>query len=407
MSEQAAVEVHGVSKRFRVYHDRNQSIKATVLKGGRAKYEEFWALDDVSFEVPEGVTFGLLGRNGSGKSTLLKCIAGILQPDAGSIVTRGRMAAMLEVGSGFHPELSGRENIYLNGAILGMNDREIDRKLESIIDFAGVERFIDHPVKNYSSGMYVRLGFAVAIHTEPELLLVDEVLAVGDNDFQTKCLTKFDELKAQGKTVVVVSHSMGMMRTFCDQAVWLEQGAVQAIGPAAEIVDRYAGSSAVTTSEVEGGGRHSGTGEAVFTSIEVLDATGQPRVDVSPDEPLRIRLHYRAHERIEAPRFTCTVASLKQLRMMRVDGGDRNWIPTALEPGFGSVDLEVPSLPLSSGTYRIHAELRRMGDDTPIDQLLDSVQLSVRRGEAWSAGGLVYIPAEFEAFTTGRSDPTD
>ncbi len=221
-----AVEVRDVSKTFRVYHDRNQSIKATVLKGGRAKYEEFWALRDVSLDIPEGVTFGLLGLNGSGKSTLLKCIAGILQPNAGAITTRGRMAAMLEVGSGFHPELSGRENIYLNGAILGMSDREIDRKLDSIVEFSGIERFLDHPVKNYSSGMYVRLGFAVAIHTEPDLMLVDEVLAVGDKAFKRKCYEAIERMLANHRTMVLVSHNESDLRRFCNRGLYIKGGSL-------------------------------------------------------------------------------------------------------------------------------------------------------------------------------------
>ena len=207
-----AVQVRGVSKSFRVYHDRNQSLKATILRRKRATFEEFWALKDVSLDIPEGKTFGLMGHNGSGKSTLLKCIAKILQPNEGSITSRGRMAAMLEVGSGFHPELSGRDNVYLNGSILGMSRNEIDRKFDTIVDFAGVGEFIDQPVKNYSSGMYVRLGFSVAIHVEPDILLVDEILAVGDMQFQEKCREKFAEFKDQGRTVIVVSHGVGEMR---------------------------------------------------------------------------------------------------------------------------------------------------------------------------------------------------
>ena len=211
-----AITINDVSKRFRVYKDRNQSLKGTFLKGRRAHYEDFWALQDITFDIPAGKTFGLMGHNGSGKSTLLKCIAKILTPDTGSISATGRMAAMLEVGSGFHPELSGRENIYLNGAILGMSPKEIDSKLDAIIDFSGVERFIDQPVKNYSSGMYVRLGFSVSIHVEPDILLVDEVLAVGDLEFQNKCMEKFAQLKQDGRTVVVVSHGLEQMRSFCD-----------------------------------------------------------------------------------------------------------------------------------------------------------------------------------------------
>ena len=183
-------------------------LKATVMRGGRARYEEFWALGDVSFEVAEGTTFGLIGHNGSGKSTLLKCLARILEPDQGTIRIDGQMSALLELGAGFHPELSGRENVYLNGSILGLSKRQIDRRFDDIVGFAGLERFIDTPVKNYSSGMYVRLGFSVAINVDPDMLLVDEVLAVGDEEFQRKCLERFAELRDAGKTIVVVTHSL-------------------------------------------------------------------------------------------------------------------------------------------------------------------------------------------------------
>ncbi|GAA3597398.1 ABC transporter ATP-binding protein [Agrococcus terreus] len=399
-----AVEVRNVSKTFRVYHDRNQSIKATVLKGGRAKYEEFWALRDVSLEVPKGLTFGLLGLNGSGKSTLLKCIAGILQPNEGSITTRGRMAAMLEVGSGFHPELSGRENVYLNGAILGMSDREIDRKLDSIIDFAGVERFIDHPVKNYSSGMYVRLGFSVAIHTQPELMLVDEVLAVGDKDFQAKCLSKFDELKEEGKTVVVVSHSMGTMRTFCDRAAWLQEGELQSVGTAAEVVDQYAGSGEPVI-ELPGGGKRRGSGEAIFTRIQVLGADGLPRDEFAPDEPVRLRLDFEAKERINRPVFSASVVNAHQLNMFRINGIDRKWIPDVLEPGFGSLEIEVSSLPFASGDYHVNAELREQGSPVPADDLREACPIKLRRGDQWTARSLVYVPSAFDGLKMGLSAP--
>ena len=185
-----AVRVNEVSKRFRLYHERNQSLKSAILRGRTSKHEDFWALKDISFNVIEGQTHGLIGSNGSGKSTLLKCLAKIYWPTSGTIEYRGRMASLLEVGSGFHLELSGRENIYLNGSILGMSKKEIDSKFEEIVDFSGVERFLDQPVKNYSSGMYVRLGFSIAINVDPDILVVDEVLSVGDEEFQRKSFQK-------------------------------------------------------------------------------------------------------------------------------------------------------------------------------------------------------------------------
>lgn len=234
-----AVSVDHVSKKFRLYHERNQSLKSAIMRGRRSVHEDFWALNDVSFDVPEGSTFALIGSNGSGKSTLLKCLSKIYFPDSGEIRANGKVAALLEVGSGFHPELSGRENIYLNGSILGMSKRTIEEKFDEIVDFSGVREFIDQPVKNYSSGMYVRLGFSVAINVDPDILVVDEVLAVGDAEFQAKCRNKFTEFREAGKTVILVSHSMETVLDMCDEAAWLAHGSLRSIGPAHEVVNQY------------------------------------------------------------------------------------------------------------------------------------------------------------------------
>lgn len=234
-----AVSVDSVSKRFRLYKERNQSLKSAIMRGRVSVHHDFWALQNVSFEVPTGSTFGLIGSNGSGKSTLLKCLARIYRPTMGEITAQGRVAALLEVGSGFHPELSGRENIYLNGSILGMSKKEVTRKLDEIIDFSGVEAFIDQPVKNYSSGMYVRLGFAVAINVDPDVLIVDEVLAVGDAEFQEKCRQRFAQFREAGKTVVLVTHAMDTVAEMCDQAAWLHHGHLQTVGPADTTIKAY------------------------------------------------------------------------------------------------------------------------------------------------------------------------
>ncbi|MEL4319022.1 ABC transporter ATP-binding protein [Leifsonia sp. YIM 134122] len=237
MSE--AVVIDDVSKSFRMYKERNQSLKSAIMRGRISSHTDFWALRNVSLEIPHGSTFGLIGDNGSGKSTLLKCVAKILHPETGTITTDGRLAALLEVGSGFHPELSGRENVFLNGSILGMSKKEITQRFDEIVDFSGVEEFIDQPVKNYSSGMYVRLGFSVAINVDPDVLLVDEVLAVGDEAFQAKCRQKFADFKKQGKTVVVVSHSMGTMQQMCDKLAWLHHGDLKAVGDAPDVIAKY------------------------------------------------------------------------------------------------------------------------------------------------------------------------
>ena len=234
-----AVHVDHVSKSFRMYQERNQTIKSAVMRRRTSVHEDFWALKDITFDVPAGSSFGLIGSNGSGKSTLLKCLAKIYTPNKGTISHRGRLAAMLEVGSGFHHELSGRENVFLNGSILGMTKKEITRKFDEIVDFSGVEEFIDQPVKNYSSGMYVRLGFAVAINVDPDVLVVDEVLAVGDAEFQAKCHQKFRDFKKAGKTVILVTHDMGTVQSMCDHAAWLNKGDLVTAGEAAPTIAAY------------------------------------------------------------------------------------------------------------------------------------------------------------------------
>ena len=237
---EAAVVVDNVSKKFRLYKERDKTLMSALKRGRPRASEDFWALEDISFEVPAGSTFGLIGRNGSGKSTLLKCLARILHPDRGQITMNGRSASLLEVGSGFHPELSGRENVYLNGSILGMSRKDIAKKFDDIVEFSGVKKFIDQPVKNYSSGMYVRLGFSVAIHVEPDILVVDEVLSVGDAAFQAKCKQKFIDFKEAGRTVILVTHSQAQIKSMCDQAAWIHDGSLQQVGEAKTVVQAYA-----------------------------------------------------------------------------------------------------------------------------------------------------------------------
>ncbi len=271
---QPVVVVDHVSKKYRLYRERNASIKAAVMRGGRAKVDVFWALEDVSFEVFEGSTTGLIGENGSGKSTMLKCLAKILRPDKGSVTTTGKMSALLELGAGFHPELSGRENVFLNGAILGLKQKELLARFDDIVDFAGIGQFIDEPVKNYSSGMYVRLGFSVAINVQPDILLVDEVLAVGDEAFQRKCLERFAQLKNDGKTVIIVSHSMQSVVNMCDHAIWFKKGNKMADGDPREVVEAYTGSLFLSEHRPTETGDRWGSGEARIERDELIDKFG-------------------------------------------------------------------------------------------------------------------------------------
>jgi len=288
-----AIAVDQLWKSFRLYHEKNQFLKAALLRGRRARYEQFWALSDVSFEVAEGSTLGIIGSNGSGKSTLLKCMTGILSPEKGSVAVRGHVAALLELGAGFHPELSGRENIYLNGAILGMSRRELDAKYDAIVDFSGLEKFIDTPVKNFSSGMTVRLGFAIAINVEPEILIIDEVLAVGDAGFQQKCLGRLGEVAAGGRTVLFVSHNMQAVTRLCNRGILMSRGSVIATGPVDEVVQHY-----MTDGQHSPAERHwepaeaPGNNIARVVSTRVIDSDRQTCQTADISRPIGIEIVY-------------------------------------------------------------------------------------------------------------------
>ena len=234
-----AVSIKSVSKKYKIRHEKIPSLKQTILKLKRATYEEFLALDNVSFSVKHGETCGLIGPNGSGKSTLLKLMAKIIQPTSGEIIVNGPLSALLELGAGFHPDLTGRENIYINAAILGMKKRNVDKKLNDIIEFSGLERFIDTPVKNYSSGMYMRLGFSVAINVNPDILLVDEVLAVGDQAFQAKCYKVIYDFMKSGKTIIIVSHDLETISDLCSKVIFMKDGKLIDMGKPLDIVAKY------------------------------------------------------------------------------------------------------------------------------------------------------------------------
>ncbi|MEW8959497.1 MAG: ABC transporter ATP-binding protein [Moorella sp. (in: firmicutes)] len=238
-AKEVAIEVKDVWKKFRLYHDKAYSLKERVLFWGRSRAEDFWALKGINLSVAKGSTVGLIGRNGSGKSTLLKIISRILYPTRGEVKVNGRVSTLLELGAGFHPDFTGRENIFLNASILGLSRREIKERLNDIISFAELGDFIDNPVRNYSSGMYMRLGFAVAVHVDPEILLIDEVLAVGDLAFQEKCLARIKELQRNGTTIIFVTHSPKQVEELCDLAVWLDRGEVRMQGPAREVIVAY------------------------------------------------------------------------------------------------------------------------------------------------------------------------
>lgn len=400
-----AVEIQDVHKSFKIYHERNNTLKAAIMRGRRSVSEDFHALKGVTFDIPKGSTFALVGDNGSGKSTLLKCIAKILVPNSGSITRHGRIAAMLEVGSGFHPELSGRDNIYLNGSILGMTKAEIDAKYDEILAFSGVEDFIDQPVKNYSSGMYVRLGFSVAIHTEPDILLVDEVLAVGDAAFQDKCAKKFVELKNQGCTVVVVSHSVPQLKAMADQAAWLSHGELQEVGPAIDVLDRYSDSTRSFTAVNESGQTRWGTGEAHVEGVEILDAAGRHVTEAVPTgTELVFRLHYNAHERITKPVFGFSMTANDGAYLWANNSRDLQFPVDHIESR-GTVDLRIPMLALQPGTFTIDASIVNTTTEHVYDYVRDINGFAVRSGIPFESGGYMILDGRWSMPGRPERDP--
>ncbi len=362
MSE-LAIRVDGLSKQYRIGigPDRSANLQEALLRaitgpvrrlrdGKRSNQEEvLWALRDVSFDLRQGEVLGVIGRNGAGKSTLLKILSRITGPTSGEVEVRGRLASLLEVGTGFHPELTGRENIFLNGAMLGMRRREISQKFDAIVDFSGVERFLETPVKRYSSGMYMRLAFAVAAHLEPEVLVVDEVLAVGDLSFQKKCLGKMGEVARAGRTVLFVSHQMNAVRRLCHRCLWLEQGQVRMLGDTAHVVSFYE-AAATATSDSADGTRNGGP--ARFLRWEIRGA--------DPDEPNVLRRDGNTelvlHVQVNRPiRF-----GEHGIALFNGDG-QLMWANAArnlhLEPGHHEICHAVPYLPLRPGSYSLQVSI--------------------------------------------------
>ncbi len=398
---QPAVVAEGVSKRFRLYHERNQSLKAALMRRRRAVVEEFWALRDVSFEVPVGKSFGIIGENGSGKSTLLKCLTRILRPDAGRIEVDGKVSALLELGAGFHPELSGRENVFLNGSILGLSQKEVSRKFDDIVEFAGLGQFIDQPVKNYSSGMYVRLGFSVAINVDPDVLLVDEVLAVGDEGFQRKCNEKFADLKAKGKTIVLVSHSMIAVHNLCEQVVWLEHGRVKMNDSARHVVDEYMGTVQVDRKADGEVGSRWGSGEGRIEQLELLGPGGRAVSRLHTGQPLTVRFHYELAEPIDKPVFGLAIHTLDGTHVTGPNTRDADCVPDRLE-GKGTVDFAVDHLMLLPGTYDVSASLFDYGILHAYDVRHRALRFDVDPGEPHETYGVVSLGGRWHVPSVAR-----
>jgi lipopolysaccharide transport system ATP-binding protein len=401
-----AVRVVGVSKKFTLHTEKRNSVKERLVRGRARTDGDFWALSDVSFDVPRGTTFGLIGHNGSGKSTMLKLLAGVHRPTSGSVITDGRVSALLELGAGFHGELTGRENVHLNGSILGLSRRQIDQSMEKIIDFADIGEFIDAPVKVYSSGMYVRLGFSIAVTVDPEILIVDEIIAVGDEEFQRKCFDYMFELRKRGTTIVLVTHSMGLVQDMCDKAVWLDHGRVQRIGDSREVVQGYLdsvnskeASAKPEPSEVTGSHARLGSGEVRIESVEYLDGSGKVSQVLLCGDPATFRIHYRASERVEEVMFGLGFLDEAGINVAGPNSGSGP-APVANILGRGVVEFHVPKLALQPGAYEVSAAAVNRGHT--FDYVDRGYELRVR-GNSTAEPGLTRM---FGRWTAGTATQT-
>jgi ABC-type polysaccharide/polyol phosphate transport system ATPase subunit len=399
----STIELEHVTKIYRRYGGRHfATLKSALLQRSILRdlrpSETFPALQDVSFAVPQGSTFGVVGRNGSGKSTALKLVAGITKPTSGRVSVQGRLSALIELGAGFHPEISGRENIFINGIMLGLSKREVQRRFDEIVEFAELKEFIDAPVKNYSSGMYMRLGFAVAIHVDPDILLVDEVLAVGDEGFTHKCLDKFAEFKRRNKTILLVTHSLGLVERFCDEAVWLDAGRKRAEGDPKRVIGAYvtdverqeemflASSDAKAAEALRGGsagdsqladagaaaadmfqageGRW-GSGGVEITNVAFLNGDGQPTHVFHSGEALTLRLKVHAEREVTDFVFGISIFNAEGVCVYGTNTDIEEHESASLN-GAADVALVIDAIDLVEGTYKMDVAVHKR-DGAPYD----------------------------------------
>ncbi|EYR64777.1 sugar ABC transporter [Actinotalea ferrariae CF5-4] len=385
-SPTSIVRIEDVSKRFVLHKDK--SLKERVLNVGRSRrhVDDFWALRDINAEIHAGTTVGLIGANGSGKSTLLKVIGAIIQPTTGSVLRRGRLAALLELGAGFHQDLTGRENVYLNAALLGMSRAETDRHFDAIVDFSGIEEFIDTQVKFYSSGMYVRLAFSVAVHVDPDLLLVDEVLAVGDEPFQRKCMDKIRSFQREGRTIALVSHSADQVGELCDRTLFLRDGRVVVDGPPEEGIRALRQSFESDRREREDAEEADSPTHprARITQVRLNDAAGTPTSVLRAGEPLRIGVDVDLLERVPGWRLGVSIETpLGQYVYGTSSERQELGLPTG--PGVATVEISVPQVRLGSGQYVIRTRAWSPDGET-LDLVPQGALFSVELDSALSTG---------------------
>lgn len=408
MSSEVAIRVSGLSKCYHIYDRPQDRLKQTLWRGRKQFFREFWALRNVSFEVRRGDAVGIIGRNGSGKSTLLQMIAGTLTPTSGSVEVNGRVAALLELGSGFNPEFTGRENVYMNGAILGLSQEEIDRRFDGIAAFADIGDFIDQPVKTYSSGMIVRLAFSVSVNVEPDILIVDEALAVGDMAFQFKCMERLERLTKSGVTLLFVSHDIGAVKAFCHHVLYLSKGEVKAAGAASDMAELYmldikdeqkralADGSVITLKQPLGGDRAIafGTGQGRVARA-VFSDTGGIQSAFSTGDQIRIEVEVEHHSTINSPAVSIILCDY---RMIELTG---RYFPIRKKPDEDGVTRSAVyfsfQADLNNGNYFVTLRLEdRISDSNliPVDKQVGALSFNVTRPPKQHFIGLVSLPIE-------------
>ncbi len=387
------IDVQGMGKRFRLHRSGTRTFKSVALdllkaRGGGKR--DFWALQDLSFTVGSGETLGIIGSNGAGKSTLLSLLAKTKVPTTGSIETRGTVSSLLELGAGFHPDLTGRENVFLAGAIMGLTRAQMRERFDAIVAFAELDEFIDQPVKHYSSGMYVRLGFAVAVEVDPDILLIDEVLAVGDVNFQRKCIEKMEAFRRAGKTMLIISHDLPTIQSISDRILLLDQGRIMGLGEPDAVVGSYR--ALARKQSVSGLEREWGTGEIVIEGVDFMNASGEESDCFACGDSLTARIRYRADQQIENPVFGFSLADPQG----RLVFGSNTQIGGANVPvveGKGSLTLELENLPMATGTYLFSFSVHSSDHSTNYHRLDHYFAISMENETSFE--GVCFMPSSW------------
>jgi lipopolysaccharide transport system ATP-binding protein len=385
----------------------NSLMRFDFLRKKNAREEKtLWALRDVSLSIRHGEAVGIIGRNGAGKSTLLKILSKITYPTSGEVKVKGRVASLLEVGTGFHEELTGRENVYLNGSILGMSKTEVKQKFDTIVEYSGVERFIDTPIKRYSSGMRLRLGFAVAAHLDPDILIVDEVLSVGDAAFQRKCLDTIEGLRAKSRMILYVSHNLTSVENLCNRTIWIDHGEVRMDGKSPAVIREYMGSvrasQLVLSTALAGIENRAGNGKIQFTGVEFLSREGIPLKVIRSGDAIVVRLRYCAHQPIAFPCFGFRLYTEYETMVTEVGTSHHGIYISSVDPGEGYVDLEIDSLNLMAAKYKLSLWLTDMPGQLVYDNIEHAVTFEVEGANLFQSGkamdgrqGIVFFPQKW------------